>query len=113
MIDKERAYNRINSVLLEMEKEGGLKLKINDEYFYDFMFFIYDSYEYLVNGNNSFALAGNLPLIIDKKEGNIYTLIDFTDELEDFKFEELLLNGFLEKTPPLSHECSSTKNPGE
>lgn len=100
MINKEIAYNRINTVLLEMEKEAGLKLKINDDYFhdfYDFMFFIYNSHEYLVNGNNSYALAGNLPLIIDKNEGNIYTLIDFTSELEDYKFEELLLNGFLEK----------------
>ncbi|OMQ09299.1 hypothetical protein [[Flexibacter] sp. ATCC 35103] len=103
MINKEIAYNRINTVLLEMEKEVGVKLKINDDYFYDFhdfMFFIYNSFEYLINDNNSYALAGNLPLIIDKNEGNIYTLIDFTDELEDFKFEELLLNGFLEKINP-------------
>jgi hypothetical protein len=100
MINKEIAYNRINTVLLEMEKEGGVKLKINDDYFqafYDFMFFIYNSYEYLVNDNSSYALAGNLPLIIDKNEGNIYTLIDFTYELKDFKFEELISNGFLEK----------------
>lgn len=70
------------------------------------MFFIYNSYEYLANGNNSYALVGNLPLIIDKNEGNIYTLINFTHELEDFKFEELLLNGFLEKTrsPKSSNE---------
>lgn len=101
MINKETAYNKINTVLLKMGNDIGLKLKINDDYFKnfsDFMLFPYNSEEYLINRNISYALAGNLPFVIDKNEGNIYNLIGFSEKLEDFKFKDLLDNGFLERS---------------
>jgi hypothetical protein len=35
-------------------------------------FFFYNSKEYLVDANSSFALAGNSPIIVDKDSGKLY-----------------------------------------
>lgn len=51
MINKETAYNKINAHLLEMEKEVGLKLKINDEYFCDFYDFMFLCFLYITPMN--------------------------------------------------------------
>lgn len=100
MINKEIAYSKINDILLGMEKSLGIKLKINDDYFqeyYDYMLFAYNSHEYLQNGNNSYLLVGNLPLIIEKNKGSVYKLLNSECDLNNFKFDELLSKCFLEK----------------
>ncbi|MFB9108518.1 hypothetical protein [Flavobacterium gyeonganense] len=100
MINKEKAYLQVRKILLDMEKDIGLKLDIDDKYyeeFFDFVLVAYNSFEYLHNGNTSYLLVGNLPFIVNNNEGNIYKLLNSECDLDNIKFKELLKKGFLEQ----------------
>lgn len=67
---KQKIYNYFESLCLDYE------IMILDEQTienHDLYVFFYDSKEYLVGGDDSYALAGNSGIIVDKKNLDLYS----------------------------------------
>ena len=106
MVDKAKIFNRIEYYLTAMENEISMKLEIHDKYtkeYNDFWYFVYNSNEYLQNKNGSNALTGNLPVLIDKHNGDIYELLIFnfdlhlSDEIINLPLEDIIRKDALRK----------------
>lgn len=88
MTDQTTATKTVNAYLRKIQ-DGSIELEIERSIEYpEFWFFNYNASEYLHNDNFSYALVGNLPLIVDKNEGGLFVLITNGSR---FTFEEILL----------------------
>lgn len=75
MINKEQAEKIVYKHLALLEKESGVQLKlINTETIekeFGWIFF-YNSKKYIETGEFRYMLAGNAPIIVNKKDGSLY-----------------------------------------
>ncbi len=75
MITKAEAIERMRKYLENLQKDSGQKLIMLEdstlEYHFGWVFF-YDTKAFLLEGDQTARLAGNAPLIIDRRDGSVH-----------------------------------------
>jgi hypothetical protein len=100
MVAKEIILKKVEVELAKYAEQLGFEIILDPEYcqeYSEFMICAYDSKEYLVNNNFSYALVGNLPFVADVVTGNIYLLIERDCDFDNSTFSDLLTRGALKK----------------
>jgi len=100
----EKIYKtQIDDLLKDLSKKCHYKIIVNENFFFnfdDYIFFSYNTYEFLVENNISHALVGNKPILIDKVTKIIYKLylpIDADFDRTNIHIKDLLDKGWLEQ----------------
>ncbi len=75
MITKEEAIERMQKYLENMQKDSGQELVMLEESTREYPFgwvFFYEAKAFLLEGVSSARLAGNAPLIVDRRDGSFH-----------------------------------------
>lgn len=89
MLSKQEAIEIIERKLKSMESENSGNIIIVDEYTIEaerYFIFYYDSKKYIETDDSSFALLGNVPILIDRVTFKMY----YTGATEDITYYERL-----------------------
>jgi hypothetical protein len=73
LIDLDAAKRIVNAYLTELNYPGGLAIALVKEYPCGWMFY-WNSAEYVRTQDGNHAIAGNVPVLVDRSDGALYSL---------------------------------------